>query len=157
LIYSLDRGTTWREALVGADVHRIALDPLNADRILVATGNGLFQSDDHGSTFTPTTELSGSYVHGIHFDPHDSRRALAHVADTSTPLHESVDGGRSWQQLPTRITGGGPADALAFHPTEPGVLFYGAYDSLFMSEDRGRRWQNLAEGLPRIWRMRARA
>jgi Sortilin, neurotensin receptor 3, len=157
LIYSLDRGATWREALVGADVHRVAFDPVDAERVLVGTGNGLCQSDDHGSTFTPTPELSGSYVHGIHFDPHDTRHALVYVADSSMPLHESIDGGRSWQPLPSGPTEGGPADALAFHPTEPNVLFYGAYDSIFTSDDGGRSWQKLNEGLPRIWRMQARA
>lgn len=160
LIYTHDGGETWHEALVGADLHRIAIDPLDPDHVLAGTGEGLFASRDAGAHWEAVAEFSGKYVHGISFDPRDPRRLYVYTATEGNPLHRSEDGGGTWQPIADGLPANGPADCLAIHPSDSRILFYGAevqrgVGRLFVSLDDAGTWQPVDIDLPKIWRLRA--
>jgi photosystem II stability/assembly factor-like uncharacterized protein len=154
LIHSSDGGKSWAEALVGGDVHRLAVDPQDPTRILAGTGEGMFESRDDGKTWAAVTDLSDRYVHAVLFDPHLPSRVYAYVNEDRAPLWRSEDRGRNWSPLPQNLPAGRSADAIAAHPTDAGVLFYGAIDRLFASTDAGESWRIIKSGLPHIWRVR---
>jgi len=155
-VHATGSGETWRETLVGHDVHRLAVDPADPDRIFVGTGAGLFISEDGGNTWGEAV-LSG-YIHSIRFDPRDPRHLYVYT-DGSPPPAQSADGGRHWETLGTGLPGAGPADSLDLHPTLPDTLIYGGdvdekNSQLFVSRDAGKTWQSLGPALPKIWRVR---
>ena len=158
-IASDDRGKTWREALPGHDVHRVAVDPARPDRLLAATGEGLFESVDAGRTWEQVPALGQIYLHVVRFDPFDPRTVWVAADEAAAPLYRSVDGGRAWDPVGVgRLPDAGATDALAFHPTEPRTSLCGANVSkeegrLFISRDAGTSWTEIPWELPRIWRM----
>jgi hypothetical protein len=160
-IASDDQGQTWREALAAHDVHRVAVDPDLPDRVLAATGEGLFTSRDAGMTWEVVRELRGAYMHQVAFDPFIPGRVFVCVdADGFAPLYRSEDGGHTWTSLNVGLPQPGASVPLAFHPRSPDTLIYGgnvadALGALFVSEDGGETWRQLDDYLPRIWRVEA--
>lgn len=157
-----DGGRTWQEALVGYDLHRVAVDPADPDRILAAAGEGLFISDDAARTWNPVPALRGKYVHAIVFDPHLALRIYVYVAEEGVPLYRSEDSGQTWTQIGGGLPAARPADNLAAHPTVAHTVFYGVDSGeqagrLFVSSDAGDTWRALPVDLPKIWRLRAAA
>ncbi|MBE3590573.1 MAG: hypothetical protein IMW98_07100 [Firmicutes bacterium] len=162
LIYSHDGGATWQEALVGYDLHRVAVDPADTDRVLAGAGEGLFSSPDAGASWQPVPALAGKYVHGIAFVPDRPGRVLVYADDPSCPVYRSDDGGRTWQPTGAGLPPARPADPLAIHPSDPDRVCYAGdvgrrASRLFVSTDGGRTWTPAGPELPKVWRLRAAA
>lgn len=160
LIYTHDGGATWQEALVGHDLHRVAVDPLDPDRVLAGTGEGLFVSSDAGRSWDAVPYFSGRYVHGVVFSPHRPAQLFVYAATEGNPLHRSEDRGTHWRPIGSGLPANGPADPLAVHPEEPNVLFYAGEEpkgrgQLFVSADGGGTWERVNFALPKVWRLRA--
>lgn len=162
LVYSRDGGETWAEALVGKDLHRTAIDPTDPNRWFAGAGEGLFVSEDAGTTWRAIEALSGKYVHSIRFDPRELHRAYVYVAQDSAPVYRSVDRGATWQVIGDGLPSARPADPLCLHPDDPSTLFYAGDVSasesrLFVSTDGGTTWTRSATTIPKVWRMEAAA
>lgn len=158
LIYSRDGGATWREALVGCDLHRTAVDPADPDRVLAGAGEGLFASSDGGESWGAVAALAGRYVHGVAFIAALPGRVLVYADDPDCPVYRSDDGGRSWRPAGRGLPRAGPADPLAVHPTDPERLCYagdasGRSGRLFVSDDGGASWAPAGPPLPKVWRL----
>ncbi|MBV8084772.1 MAG: hypothetical protein JO247_08150 [Chloroflexi bacterium] len=119
-----DGGRTWETLKQGVpfDAHAITLMPGRPDTVLAATGGGLFRSDNRGEKFTRS--------------------------------EEGIKGG---------FTGGGYMSPVAVHPKRPNVMFAAAADvpppwwftraegangSFYRSDDEGRTWRRLSNGVP---------
>jgi photosystem II stability/assembly factor-like uncharacterized protein len=157
LLRSTDRGKTWSEALVGSDVHRVAVHPDDPDRVYAATGSGLHVSDDGGRTWDHPDGLSGAYLHGLVFHPGDDRM-YAYAASEDSPVHRSDDGGRSWRPLAPALPAARPADPLVAHPSDPETLVYAGdaedgTSTIYVTTNGGGRWERLHAGLPKLWRL----
>ena len=87
---SLDDGATFSRLPGPADPHAVAMTTDDQNRVLVATGDGLYLSTDDGRTFLPVLHRK---VDAIAFDPRNRRLAYAAVGRT---LLRSVDGGETW-------------------------------------------------------------
>jgi hypothetical protein len=161
LIYSHDRGKTWFEALVGGDLHRVAVDPLDPDRIWAGAGNGLHVSVDGARSWRQVTGLRGRYVHGIVFDPRDPARMYVYVDGDRCPVYKSEDRGDTWQLAGTGMLAARPADPIRLHPEDPSVVIYagdvGNGSRLFLSPDEGMTWEMLGPTLPKVWRLQVTA
>lgn len=156
LIYTTDGGETWHEALVGSDVHRVAINPRDAAHVLVATGSGLYQSFDGATTWERTPDLKGYYLHTIHFAGDD---ALYVYADRKgDPLYRSTDEGQSWQPVGDGLPAARPADVLRSHPENPEQLIYVGdttekTSEVFVSPNAGETWNKLDMSFPKVWRL----
>lgn len=158
LIVSRDGGETWTEALVGRDVHRVAVHPADPDSVLAATGSGLARSDDGGRTWGEVDDLRGLYVHAVVFHPTDADRWYCYAASDECPVYRSDDGGDSWTPVGEGLPPARPADTLRLHPADPETLVYaGDVDDdtsrVFVSTDAGGSWQRVRQEFPKVWRL----
>lgn len=159
LVFSHDAGQNWHEALVGFDLHRIAIDPKDPSHLLAGAGEGLFESFDAGEGWSAAQALKGKYIHAVVFDPHVPGRVFVYADIHGSPLYRSDDNGRTWRPIGVGLPNAQPADTLCLHPTMPDVLLYagdtGQRESrLFFSADGGETWTMLDLLLPKVWRMR---
>ncbi|WP_020139239.1 RICIN domain-containing protein [Streptomyces sp. 351MFTsu5.1] len=123
LLRSTDRGRTFQrtdlpfklggnEDARGAG-ERLVIDPANHDNLLLGTRkNGLWRSTDAGKTWNQVSSFpvknGASFGTGISFvtyGPAGSNTVYVGVADKSTNLYRSTDGGNSWQAVSGQPTG----------------------------------------------------
>ncbi|MFF4799941.1 RICIN domain-containing protein [Streptomyces sp. NPDC001351] len=123
LLRSTDRGRTFQrtdlpfklggnEDARGAG-ERLVIDPANHDHLLLGTRkNGLWRSTDAGKTWSQVSSFpvkdGASFGTGISFvtyGPAGSNTIYVGVADRSTNLYRSTDGGSSWQAVSGQPTG----------------------------------------------------
>lgn len=123
ILRSTDRGRTFQrtdlpfklggnEDARGAG-ERLVIDPANHDNLLLGTRkNGLWRSTDHGQTWNQVSSFpvkdGASFGTGISFvtyGPAGSNTIYVGVADRSTNLYRSTDGGNSWHAVSGQPTG----------------------------------------------------
>ncbi|MBX5490053.1 MAG: exo-alpha-sialidase [Chloroflexi bacterium] len=172
LLKSTDAGRTWRELdtwyspddVYYKDVHRLAISPHNPALIYMATGDGLYRSEDGGETWQHLTgvEAEIGYPDGLVLAPDDDqtvfmaggRRAPGvwrREGKADAGIARSRDGGRSWELLggglPPLLHGNIEALSLAVWPGGYG-LYVGTTDGeVWGSDDRGEHWTPVARGL----------
>ncbi|RKT16639.1 ricin-type beta-trefoil lectin protein [Streptomyces sp. 1114.5] len=92
---------------------RLVIDPANHDTLLLGTRkNGLWRSTDAGKTWNQVSSFpvkdGASFGTGISFvtyGPAGSNTVYVGVADKSTSLYRSTDGGATWQAVSGQPTG----------------------------------------------------
>ncbi|RSS51682.1 carbohydrate-binding protein [Streptomyces sp. WAC07061] len=92
---------------------RLAVDPGNNGTLLLGTRkNGLWRSTDHGATWSQVSSFpvkdgagSGAGISFVTYGPAGSKTVYVGVADRSTSLYRSTDGGSTWQAVPGQPTG----------------------------------------------------
>ncbi|MEU9982262.1 RICIN domain-containing protein [Streptomyces sp. NPDC050856] len=128
LLRSTDRGRTFQRTALpfklggnedgrGAG-ERLAINPADNRTLLLGTRkNGLWRSTDHGATWSQVSSFpvkdgasSGAGISFVTYGPAGSRTVYVGVADKSTSLYRSTDGGSTWQAVP-----GQPTDQLPQH------------------------------------------
>jgi len=156
----------------------VALSESPKDRnvLWAGTDDGNVQvTRDGGKTWTNVTENiigvpRGLWVSRVQASNHDAGRAYVaidgHRSDDFHPyLFTTDDYGKTWRS----ITGSGaqasaavpgeangaipsrhPVKGFREDPVNPSLLFAGTEFGIFMSLDRGARWQQLKEGLPTV-------
>ena len=135
----------------------------------VGFGDGVYKSLDDGRTWKNMGLKTSEHIGRILIDPRDGR--VVYVA-AEGPLwapggergiFKSVDGGRSWQPSLQVSKDTGACD-MAMDPNNPDILYAAAYQrrrsvaafmaggpegGIYKSEDSGRSWRKLDNGLPR--------
>lgn len=177
---SEDGGATWHPAnagvraenlperypVAGHNVHRVVMHPANGRRLYRQCYSGTYRSDDGGRQWTEITAgLPSDFGYAIACDPFEPD-TVYQVPEESSQMRATVDGrlrvyrstdaGNTWAS----VSDGLPQqrawvtvlrealDASAFAPGH--VCFGTSSGHLFLSRDRGERWELLAEFLPRI-------
>ena len=151
---SRDRGAQWtliNQGLIAGEirtamalgVNAISIDPEETDRLVIATGKGLFISRDGGAHWEPrATGSARPFMTALQRDPFDRMRLYA---GGEHGMFVSGDGGEHWTAV-TSSPKPGVVRALAVDPSTRGVLYAGAQRGLFKSSDHGTTW-GLIEGL----------
>ncbi len=168
LLRSDDGGATFRD-LHGFfnDVHRIAIDPSNADVIFISTGAGVYRSVDAGERWTRmTSNATGiGYPDALIIDPRDHNTIFiagshatpgtwrkTHTANAQ--VLRSRNGGVSWDMirngLPAHLRGNVEAMTLAVEGTEAELIAGTTEGDLYSSRDDGETWARIAADLPPI-------
>lgn len=161
-----DAGATWVPSshLGFFFVEDIAADPVDPDRVYVATGSGgrqVLRSLDGGATFSPvlegyTEENGACSVNTVLVDPNDPNRLFAGGGNFYSPyvpgaLWQSKDGGDNWEVRLSDVI----VNAVLVDPNDPDVVYAGCGHSynygmppVFKSVDGGATWSPSTRGLP---------
>ncbi len=178
-----DYGRTWRPIFDSAptgSVGDIAVSPSNPDILYVGTGEGLhrpdlstgdgvFRSDDGGSSWKHVGLSDVQQVGRILVHPDDPDIVL--VAGMGHPygpneergVYLSDDGGESWTRV-LYVNHNTGANRVEFDPNDPDIVyaslwehregpwenarFSGPNSGFYKSTDGGRTWRKLGNGLP---------
>jgi photosystem II stability/assembly factor-like uncharacterized protein len=166
LLRSGDGGQSWVELYgVDEDTHRVVAHPTRPGVVYLATGNGLYRSDNGGERWkhiTPRTMRIGypdpmvlhpkqdglMFIAGARHGPevwHSTKSADAAIA-------RSRDGGQTWEVLqaglPERIRGNIGAMVMETHDGGFELYACGTDGDVFHSADGGDSWTTVVSGLP---------
>jgi photosystem II stability/assembly factor-like uncharacterized protein len=177
---SVDAGASWSPAnqgvraenlperfpVAGHNVHRIVMHPADGRRLYRQCYNGTYRSDDGGASWVEITGgLPSDFGYAIACDPADpdtvyqipeSSSDLRTTVDGRLRVYRSTDAGRTWVSassgLPQRhayVTV--LREAMDADMQMPGRVAFGTSSGhVFMTRDRGDRWDLVAEFLPRV-------
>ncbi len=179
LLRSDDSGSTWRELDAYSsdndsfyrDVHRVAAARSDSSKLYLATGDGLYASDDDGDSWSHIQRRTDrvGYPDTLFIDPEDDDTLYMGGAGDAPETWRteggafpgfivSHDRGRTWTELMDGLPNPVPGniEAMSMHHWPTGVAFYAgtAVGDVFGSEDRGRTWSKIAGGLPPISKAR---
>ncbi len=130
--------------------------PHDREVLWVGTDDGLVHlTRSGGDEWTPVTpdDLGGALINSIEVSPHDPGTAYivasAYKFNDFTPMiYRTTDYGESW----TLVTDGIPEEhwvrVVREDPAIPGLLYAGTEMGLFLSRDRGQRWEHWQLDLP---------
>jgi photosystem II stability/assembly factor-like uncharacterized protein len=167
LVSTSDGGQSWQDRVTGGpfDTHELAIHPAEPDHLLVAAGDGYFESRDGGRAWiSPEAGLEVTYLRSVAIDPGDpqvvvvsasSRPRTAYVAGHADGRLYRREGSDAWK----RVTMGRPeppdtiAPLLAADPAT-GSLLAADEHGVHISRDGGRRWERLAALPERVDRLR---
>lgn len=122
--------------------------PSQPNVVLAATKAGLYKSTDSGKSWHNIFAVEGRAFWSVVFDPRDNGRIFAGTAPVG--FYMSEDHGETWtacacdQKERFTITfGGSRAMRIAFHPTNPDIMYAAAeINGLLTSTDGGKSWHD---------------
>jgi photosystem II stability/assembly factor-like uncharacterized protein len=176
LLKSTDAGASWRsltsyetpEDRFRRDMHRIIIKPSDPSKLYLASGVGLYYSEDAGESWEHISrgDARVGYPDCLFFDPKDENILyMAGASGAPSPswkelrsanpgILRSRDGGRSWDDLmnglPNLIPGN--IEAMCAHQSDYGLsMFAGtSVGDIWGSDDGGENWALIASNLPPI-------
>jgi photosystem II stability/assembly factor-like uncharacterized protein len=120
-------------------VTSLAIDPAAPSTLYALTTAGVvFKSTDAGGSWWPSNGIVNVYFLAI--APKNSTL----YAITSQGIVKSVDGGESWSNASSGLTG--DANSLAINPIDPTTLYAATATGIFKSADAGRNWNAVGSG-----------
>lgn len=144
-----------------ADIHKLAVHPLDPSRLYATTHYGTFRSDDGSQSWENITRglpFEMTRPLALHPDDPETVYVIAHEdADDALPLirgplqvHRSRDGGRHWEPLgtglPQKANCSVLREAFISHADGNCHLYLGTNrGQVFASYDEGENWQSIAE------------
>ena len=125
-----------------------------------ADDGSVYMTKDDGKSWTNITNKfpglpKDAYVSRLTASTHDAITVYATFDnhrndDYGTFVYASVDGGNTFRSIGEGIPKGHAITALAEDPKNANVLYAGSEFGLFVSLDRGGRWQRFKSGLPTV-------
>ena len=125
-----------------------------------ADDGSVYMTRDDGKNWTNITNKfpglpKDAYVSRLAASAHDVATVYATFDnhrndDYGTFVYASVDGGNTFRSIGEGIPKGHAITALAEDPKNSNILYTGSEFGLFVSLDRGGRWQRFKSGLPTV-------
>jgi len=161
-------GKYWSYDAVAKDVSTslygtiVSMDesPVKADLIYVGTDDGVIQvTTDAGKTWSKTNKFPGvpenTYVSDIfasRFDKNVVYDSFDNILrdDFKPYILKSTDKGRSWTSISASLPQNETVHSIQQDFINPDLLFVGTEFSFYFSNDGGKIWVKLANGLPSI-------
>jgi photosystem II stability/assembly factor-like uncharacterized protein len=145
LYRSEDRGQTWKrcsEGLGNVEVNALAWD--DQGRLLAGTRMGIYRRREDTDKWEPLPQgFQDRHVQVLESGPHSQ----VFYAGTDRGLLRSEDGGQTWVEVTSGLTGRSMPD-LAVDPQSPEHLYIRLrFERLYESWDSGQNWQARWEGL----------
>ena len=119
----------------------ISIDPSNPDNIFTATFNGIYKSEDRGSSWSEVYQGANPPQSAVLCLAIDPSNPDAVFAGTLSGIARSPDGGINWERPPGRVSDK-VITALAVHPFDSQVVLAGTEGyGVFKSTDGGSTWR----------------
>jgi hypothetical protein len=152
-----DGGATWLPYQNGfgssAGAHEVrSLEALpGSDTDLLGAGPGIEKSVDSGASWRPVGQ---PYL--VNFvQPHPHVPGLVWAGGESfifaPVVSRSLDGGDTWEDFHLQAGGDNACDAIAFHPTDPGVVYVGMEGRVMRTLDAGATWETVTSPNPGLY------
>lgn len=123
---------------VGGDLHSIAVDPTDPQKVMVGGHDGGAISEDGGKTWEQASGLEGADPMGWEISPEDPEKMYA---GGHSGFYRSGDGGENWEQDSSGLPGT-DVHGLGMDPSNPEVLYsYVVDQGLYRSPDAGGSWE----------------
>ncbi len=140
LFVSVNGGDNWVRTFLGTspsgrETHHIAVDPSNDRRVLLATGEGVYISNDAGANFSrsPDKGVGEGTIRWLYFNPYDPRYVYAGTADG---LLRSNDRGESWDYTYyTTFPAAREVRSVAIDPFDKKTGYISTSDGLYTTPD----------------------
>ena len=154
LVSTIDGGRTWSDRVPGGpwDTHELAIHHKAPDTLRVSAGDGYFESDDAGATWSsPTVGLDVGYLRSVAIDPEQPEVVV--VSASSGPYSAYMAGrsdGRLYRRLTRerweRVRDGWPEPASTIAPllcagAKGGELWAADERGVHRSDDGGKSWR----------------
>ena len=131
-----------RRPFVGGDLHSLAVDPTNPDKVMVGGHEGAAMSKDGGKTWRQVPDLEGADPMGWVISPDDPSKMYV---GGHPGFYRSEDGGESFSQDNSGLPGT-DVHGLGMDPQNPKTLYaYISQEGLYRSEDAGGSWELVNE------------
>jgi photosystem II stability/assembly factor-like uncharacterized protein len=177
IVRSDDGGATWRVTGTGChpDIHGLAICSAAPEVVYASTPQGVFVSEDGGERFVQRIEgLEPLYCRPVAVDPVDPDQAVVVATNgasgffgipperTGGAVFRTADRGRTWKRVtaglpsplaptPSMVVDAGPDGASS--PAGPPRYYLPLFSGdVYVSQDGGETWRELAGGLPPILR-----
>lgn len=134
--------------------------PLKAGLIYIGTDDGLIQiTEDDGKTWRKAAPIKGvperTYVSSVRASKHDVNTVYATFDgrknnDFNAYLFKSTDMGKTWTSITANIKTKQIAYTIVEDFVDKNLLFVGTEFGIFFTNDGGKAWQQLKNGLPTI-------
>lgn len=157
LVRTLDGGRTWLDRVRGGpiDTHSAATHKLAAGRVYSAAGDGYFESDDAGESWSRQVDgLQHRYLVGVAVDPADPNTVIVSAASgpfvaysprrAEAYVYRKTARSRYGLAMEGLPDGQGTiASRLATNPNEPAVIYAANNHGVFRTADAAQTWEAL--------------
>jgi serine/threonine protein kinase len=150
----------------GQCVHKIVMHPIHPERLFLQNHWGLYRSDDHAENWTdiangvPSDFGFAMVMHPknpdwVYIVPVESDEFRC-TCDGRLRIYRTRNAGGSWEPLTRGLPQKGAhetvlRDAMTADSFDPVGIYFGTRSGkLFASNDEGRTWQKILEGLPPV-------
>lgn len=146
---STDGGRSWRASseLKYEALHSLAQSPSNPNLLIAGTFNGIFRSDDAGSSWQqlPTASQPGLvHVESLAIDPRDPN--IIYAGTWYLP-YKTTDGGRSWASIKNGIIDDSDIFAIDIDPRDRNHIIASACSGIYETRNAGNNWKKV-QGIP---------
>jgi photosystem II stability/assembly factor-like uncharacterized protein len=137
------QATTSERPYIGGDLHSLAVDPTDPEKVMVGGHDGGAISEDGGKTWRQASGLEGADPMGWVIDRRDPSKMYA---GGHPGFYRSEDGGKTWSQDNSGLPGT-DVHGLGMDPQDPQTLYaYVVNEGLYRSPDAGRSWELVNAG-----------
>ncbi len=127
---------------VGGDLHSLAVDPTDPEKMVVGGHDGGAISEDGGKTWSQASGLEGADPMGWVISPDDPQKMYV---GGHPGFYRSEDGGKSFSQDNSGLPGT-DVHGLGMDPQNPDTLYtYIVEAGLYRSTDAGERWEPVSD------------
>lgn len=146
---STDGGRKWRESkeLKNEAIHSLAQSSFNPNILIAGTFNGIFRSDDSGTTWSqlPTYNTQGLvHVESLAIDP--SNADIIYAGTWYLP-YKTTDGGKSWYSIKNGIIDDSDIFAIDIDPRDHNHIIASACSGIYETRNAGSNWKKV-QGIP---------
>jgi photosystem II stability/assembly factor-like uncharacterized protein len=139
-----DRGKTWTRRDAGLEdfsVRAMAIDPRDADFVVIGGLTGVYRSNDGGATWT---QISGQLnVESVAIDPRTRDRIYV---GTWRQGIRTDDGGATWKLINNGMVLDTDMFSILIQPEDPDTLWVSTCGWVYNTADRGENWTRYRDG-----------
>ena len=139
-----DHGKTWTRRDAGLEdfsVRAIAIDPRDADFVIVGGLTGVYRSTDSGATWTKISDQEN--VESVAIDPRTRDRLYV---GTWRQGIRTDDGGATWKLINNGMVLDTDMFSILINPSDPDNLWVSTCGWVYKSTNRGDNWTRYRDG-----------